>query len=35
MNSDLVLVVFAALIPPFWLVIGLIGYAIRTKRLAR
>jgi len=32
MNGDLVFLVFATLVPPVWLVIGLVGYATRTKR---
>ena len=32
MNGDLVFLVFATLVPPLWLGIGLIGYAIRSRR---
>ncbi len=31
MNGDLVFCVFAALVPPIWLVIGLAGYALRRS----
>jgi len=31
MNGDLVFLVLVTLVPPIWLVIGLVGLALRSK----
>lgn len=35
MNGDLVFLIFASLIPPVWLIVGLIGRAARTRHDSR
>ncbi len=32
MNGDLVTLVFISLVPPLWLIVGLVGRAVRFRR---
>ncbi len=32
MNGDFVVLVFIALVPPLWLIVGLVGRAVRFRR---